>query len=133
MAGAMSEIIHYVDSEITAGTAVVKKSGSPKGCGTLSLLPEAAITLARQSQFRSAKAEFHSSRRREFHFAHQSEHPPLQFPIYLPMCLFLLFSYLSNVILVTFIRIHLMSYIDLWSWMNQQVDKAHSPPKFAQT
>ena len=25
MAGAMSEIIHYVDSEITAGTAVVKK------------------------------------------------------------------------------------------------------------
>ena len=80
MAGAMSEIIHYVDSEITAGTAVVKKSGSPKGCGTLSLLPEAAISLARQSQFRSAKAEFHSSRRREFHFAHQSEHPSSNFP-----------------------------------------------------
>ena len=37
--------------------------------------------------------------------------------------------YMSN--LVTFIRIHLMSYIDLWSWMNQQVDKAHSPPDFA--
>ncbi len=45
MAGAMSEIIPYVDSEITAGTAVVKKNGSPKGCGTLSLLPEAAISL----------------------------------------------------------------------------------------
>ena len=28
MAGAMSEIIHYVDSEITAGTAVVKKYGA---------------------------------------------------------------------------------------------------------
>ncbi len=28
MAGAMSEIIHYVDSEITAGTAVVKKSAA---------------------------------------------------------------------------------------------------------
>ncbi|MBQ3240219.1 MAG: hypothetical protein IJB00_03445 [Akkermansia sp.] len=76
----MSEIIHYVDSEITAGAAVVKKSGSPKGCGTLSLLPEAAISLALQSQFRSAKVEFHSSRRREFHFAHQSEHPPSNFP-----------------------------------------------------
>ncbi len=30
------------------------------------------------------------------------------------------------------LRIHLMSYIDLWTWMNQQVDKAHSPPKIAQ-
>ena len=45
MAGAMSEIIHCVDSEITAGTAVVKKNGSPQGCGTLSLLPKAAISL----------------------------------------------------------------------------------------
>ena len=36
MAGAMSEIIHYVDSEITAGTAVVKEFGSPKGCGIVS-------------------------------------------------------------------------------------------------
>ena len=79
MAGAMSEIIHCADSEITAVPAVVKKSGSPKGCGTLSLLPEAAISLARQSQFRSAKAEFHSSRRREFHFALQSEHLPYNF------------------------------------------------------
>ena len=31
MAGAMSEIIHCVDSEITAGSAVVKKNGSPEG------------------------------------------------------------------------------------------------------
>ena len=76
MAGAMSEIIHCVDSEITAVPAVVKKNGSPQGCRILSLLPEAAISLARQSQFRSAKAEFHSSRRREFHFALQSEHLP---------------------------------------------------------
>ncbi|MBE6409209.1 MAG: hypothetical protein E7034_01250 [Akkermansiaceae bacterium] len=75
-----SEIIHYVDSEITAVPAVVKKNGSPQGCGILSLLPEAAISLARQSQFRSAKAEFHSSRRREFHFALQSEYLPYNFP-----------------------------------------------------
>ena len=27
----MSEIIHYVDSEITAGTAVVKKKWQPEG------------------------------------------------------------------------------------------------------
>ncbi|MBE6410490.1 MAG: hypothetical protein E7034_07860 [Akkermansiaceae bacterium] len=45
----MSEIIHYVDSEITAVPAVVKKSGSPKGCGTLSLLPQAAISLTAQA------------------------------------------------------------------------------------
>ena len=45
MAVTMSEIIHCVDSEITAGTAVVKKNGSPQGCGTLSLLPKAAISL----------------------------------------------------------------------------------------
>ena len=45
MAGAMSEIILCEDSEITAVAAVVKKNGSPKGCGTLSLLPEAAISL----------------------------------------------------------------------------------------
>ena len=32
-------------SEITAVPAVVKKNGSPQGCGTLSLLPEAAISL----------------------------------------------------------------------------------------
>ena len=38
--------------------------------------------------------------------------------------------HMSN--LITFIRIHLMSYIDLWTWINQQVDKAHSPPRFAQ-
>ena len=75
-----SEIIHRVDSEITAVPAVVKKNGSPQGCGILSLLPEAAISLARQSQFRSAKAEFHSSRRREFHFALQSEYLPYNFP-----------------------------------------------------
>ena len=31
MAGAMSEIIHCVDSEITAGTAVVKKKWQPEG------------------------------------------------------------------------------------------------------
>ena len=80
MAEAMSEIIHYVDSEITAVPAVVKMNGSPQGCGTLSLLPKAAISLARQSQFRSAKAEFRSSRRREFHFALQSEHLPDNFP-----------------------------------------------------
>ena len=35
MAGAMSEIILCEDSEITAGTAVVKKNGRPQGCGTL--------------------------------------------------------------------------------------------------
>ena len=45
MAVAISEIIHCVDSEITAVPAVVKKNGSPQGCGTLSLLPEAAISL----------------------------------------------------------------------------------------
>ena len=33
MAGAMSEIIHYVDSEITAVPAVVNEFGSPAGCG----------------------------------------------------------------------------------------------------
>lgn len=38
--------------------------------------------------------------------------------------------YMSN--LVTFIRIHLMSYIDLWAWVNQLSDKAHSPAKFTQ-
>ncbi|MBE6409614.1 MAG: hypothetical protein E7034_03330 [Akkermansiaceae bacterium] len=70
----MSEMILCEDSEITAVPAVVKKNGSPQGCGTLSLLPKAAISLARQSQFRSAKAEFH--------FTLQSEHLPLQFPIY---------------------------------------------------
>ena len=32
-----SEIIHSVDSEITAVTAVVMKNGSPKGCGIPSL------------------------------------------------------------------------------------------------
>ena len=80
MAVAMSEIIHCVDSEITAVPAVVKKNGSPQGCGILSLLPEAAISLARQNQFRSAKAEFHSSYRREFHFALQSEYLPYNFP-----------------------------------------------------
>ena len=37
MAVAMSEIILCEDSEITAGTAVVKKTGSPKGCGIPSL------------------------------------------------------------------------------------------------
>ncbi len=36
MAVAMSEIIHYVDSEITAVTAVVIEFGSPAGCGILS-------------------------------------------------------------------------------------------------
>ena len=45
MAGAMSEIIHCVDSEITAVPAVVNEFGSPEGCGTLSLLPKAAISL----------------------------------------------------------------------------------------
>ena len=45
MAVAISEIIHCVDSEITAIPAVVKKNGSPQGCGTLSLLLEAAISL----------------------------------------------------------------------------------------
>ena len=45
MAVAMSEIIHCVDSEITSVPAVVKKNGSPQGCGTLSLLPKAAISL----------------------------------------------------------------------------------------
>ena len=39
------EIIHCADSEITAETAVVNKNGSPLGCGTLSLLPQAAISL----------------------------------------------------------------------------------------
>ena len=34
MAGAMSEIILCEDSEITAVPAVVKKNGSPQGCGT---------------------------------------------------------------------------------------------------
>lgn len=32
-----SEIIHCVDSEITAETAVVKKNGRPQGFGSLSL------------------------------------------------------------------------------------------------
>ena len=36
MAVAMSEIILCEDSEITAGTAVVMKNGSPKGCGIVS-------------------------------------------------------------------------------------------------
>lgn len=34
--------------------------------------------------------------------------------------------HMSN--LVTFIRIHLMSYIDLWTRINQLADRAHSPP-----
>ncbi len=42
MAGTMSEIILCEDSEITAATAVVNEFGSPQGCGTPSLLPEAA-------------------------------------------------------------------------------------------
>ena len=36
------------------------------------LLPQAAISLARQSQFRPAQAGFRSSRRREFRFSHRS-------------------------------------------------------------
>ena len=60
--------------------------------------------------------------------------------IWTAMIAILLLQYLKNKAkydwhmsnLVTFIRIHLMSYIDLWNWMNQLVDKAHSPPKFAQ-
>ena len=40
-----SEIILCEDSEITAVPAVVKKNGSPQGCGTLSLLSTAAISL----------------------------------------------------------------------------------------
>ncbi len=63
MAGAMSEIIHCVDSEITALPAVVKKNGSPKGCGIPSLLTEAAISPARQSRFHPARAGFHSARK----------------------------------------------------------------------
>ena len=39
---------------------------------------------------------------------------------------------LSMCNLVTFIRIHLMSYIDLWTRINQQEDKAHSPPKLTE-
>ena len=38
--------------------------------------------------------------------------------------------HMSN--LVTFIRIHLMSYIDLWVWINQQEDRVHSPPKLTE-
>ena len=34
--------------------------------------------------------------------------------------------HMSN--LVTFIRIHLMSYIDLWDWMNQCFETTHAPP-----
>ena len=34
--------------------------------------------------------------------------------------------HMSN--LVTFLRIHLMSYIDLWEWLHQQVNNEHSPP-----
>ena len=60
--------------------------------------------------------------------------------IWTAMIAILLLQYLKNKAkndwhmsnLVTFIRIHLMSYIDLWTWMNQGVDKAHSPPNFAQ-
>jgi len=49
MAGTMSEIILCEDSEITAVTAVVNEFGSPQGCGTLSLLPKAAISLTAQA------------------------------------------------------------------------------------
>lgn len=35
--------------------------------------------------------------------------------------------HMSN--LVTFLRIHLMSYIDLWDWLHQQLRNDHSPPK----
>lgn len=60
--------------------------------------------------------------------------------IWTAMIAILLLQYLKNKAqydwhmsnLVTFIRIHLMSYIDLWTWMNQLVDKAHSPPKCTQ-
>ncbi len=34
--------------------------------------------------------------------------------------------------LVTFIRIHLMSYIDLWTRINQQEDRVHYPPKLTE-
>ncbi|MBQ7024021.1 MAG: DUF4372 domain-containing protein, partial [Akkermansia sp.] len=34
--------------------------------------------------------------------------------------------------LVMFIRIHLMSYIDLWVRINQQEDRSHSPPKLTE-
>ncbi len=68
MAVSMSEIIHCVDSEITAVPAVVKKNGSPQAAEL--------YHCCRRQQFRSAKAEFRSSRRREFHFALQSELPP---------------------------------------------------------
>ena len=57
-----SEIINYADSEITAETAVVKKYGSPRACGILSLLQKAAISPARMSRFRPAQAGFHSAR-----------------------------------------------------------------------
>lgn len=29
---------------------------------------------------------------------------------------------------VSFLRIHLMSYIDLWEWLHRQVKHEHSPP-----
>ncbi len=34
--------------------------------------------------------------------------------------------HMSN--LVTFIRIHLMSYIDMWEWLKQRFEESHSPP-----
>ncbi len=34
--------------------------------------------------------------------------------------------HMSN--LLTFIRIHLMSYIDMWEWLKQRFEESHSPP-----
>ena len=56
--------------------------------------------------------------------------------IWAAMIAILLLQYLKNKAkhdwhmsnLVTFIRIHLMSYIDLWDWINQRFETAHSPP-----
>ena len=35
--------------------------------------------------------------------------------------------HMSN--LVTFIRIHLMSYIDMWEWVNERFERPHPPPQ----
>ena len=47
MAGAMSEIIHCVDSEITAGTAVVNEFGSPEGLRNSLRAPQGRYLVAR--------------------------------------------------------------------------------------
>ncbi len=39
--------------------------------------------------------------------------------------------HISN--LVTFVRIYLMSYIDMGEWLNLCIEETHSPPKWTYT